>query len=173
MIWVVNPAFNLLTTVYFHLHCNSKTCNIFRTRNYCYFLIKQYEHFWCAVLTHCIIAFTVECFKNACCISVYWKAFLLPWLTSVKHQIRLQIRSLLAPCFLWELSVMGSVVNTMGRNLDVPVLGEKEGIWVTGAFWTCFSCIFQLLKVPWQRSVSFFQLWKVANFIPLWSPKCS
>lgn len=29
---------------------------------------------------------------------------------------------------------MGSVVNTRGRNLGVPVLGEQEGICVTGAF---------------------------------------
>lgn len=152
----MNPAFILLTTVYFHLPCRAKKCNIFRARIWCYFLLKDHTLLWCLVIAHYIIALALQWSKNAHSFQCIEKHFPLPWVTAVKHQIRLQIKSLFAPCSLWELSGMGSAVNIRGRNLSIPVFGEKEGIWVTGAFWNCFFYTFQLLKVPWHKSISFF-----------------
>lgn len=169
-LWILLLPFLLLFI--FICTATQSNCEVFRAEICLCFLLKHSGLFCCLVIIHYVIALRFGWFKIAWCFSVYLKAFSCLWVIAVKHQIRLQIRSLPRVPFG---SHPGRVVLTSGRNLGVPLLGEKRGIWVTGAFWNCFFCTFQrLLKVPWQQCFFFyfFRMWKLANFILLWSPKC-
>lgn len=156
VIWVVNAAFILLSTFYFNLPCRSKKSNIFRARNWCYFLLKYHALFWCLVIAHYIMVLALQWFKNARSFQCTERHF--PSLEQQLLNIRSNCRSRTClPHVPFGSHLEWAVLSTLEGEICLSVfLGEKEGIWVTDAFWNCFFCTFQLLKVPWHESVSFF-----------------
>lgn len=148
VVWVVNPTFTIHTAVYFHLHCNSKICSMFRAVTYLYFLLESCGRFCCLVITCYIVALTFGQLMN-CLLLVFLLKGISPSLNnSCEDEIRLPFKSLL-DSQVPSGSHLGWILLKSGRNLGVPVLGEKERVRVTDAFRNHCFCTFQhLFKVP-------------------------
>lgn len=91
-LWTLLLPFLLLFI--FICTATQSNCEVFRAEICLCFLLKHSGLFCCLVIIHYVIALRFGWFKIAWCFSVYLKAFSCLWVIAVKHQIRLQIRSL-------------------------------------------------------------------------------